>query len=130
MVFPKLTPSSGTLSPFFITIILPTLTTSGDTFSIFSPVFKLANSGLKSSVFSIFFFEFSTALSCKYSPILYKSNTRIASLYSPIAKAPIVATHIKKFSSNISFLNSFLQAFQIISYPSKTYDAAYNINEK
>ena len=57
-----ISPSSGTFSPGFTIIISPGFTSSGETFSIFSPIFKFAKSGLMSIRSEIDFLDLFTAI--------------------------------------------------------------------
>ena len=63
-------PSRGILSPGFITITSPILTSSGATLIISLPCFKLAYSGLIAISEAMDFLELLTAMFWRYSPVL------------------------------------------------------------
>ena len=92
-------PSSGIRSPALTTMMSPTCTSSGVTVTTPPPRSRFALSGQISINWEIEARLFPTASLWRNSPILYRSITRTASMYSPTQIAPIEAMVIRKFSS-------------------------------
>ena len=117
-------PSKGTLSPDFTTMTSPTCTSSGRTVLSPSPVSRFALSGLMSIKADMLLRLRPSAMPSKSSPSWKKSITKTASGNwlcapgrKPMARAPRVATPIRKSSSRASPSSSFSAPSQRVSQP-------------
>ena len=118
----RTTPSIGTFSPGFTTIVSPTLTSSGLTVKTFPSRSTLAVSGLMSINAEIDLRLRPSAMSSKSSPTWKNSITKTASGNcvsapgrNPMQSAPMVAMLIKKSSSKKSPLRIFSPASSKVS---------------
>ena len=91
-------PSTGTRSPAFTSMRSPTVTSSGVTVKRWPSRMMTAWSGRKAMSDLMLPLARFTARSCRASPIQYNAITATASGYSPMAKAPRLATVINRNS--------------------------------
>ena len=120
-------PSMGTRSPAFTSMVSPTLTCEGSTVTRSLPLTTTAWSGRKAMSDLMLPRARSTAWSCRASPMQYSAITATASGYSPMAKAPMLATVISMNSLNTSPSRADSMASSSTSVPVSNHASAYHV---